>query len=117
MAARLHVERNADRDIRCRFILVRVDGRQIASMNYGHVLDIDLAPGHHEIEFDNTWARRKVVLEVSEGEVYAAQVGNVTGWLATLLMSILAAFSTGLFLNLIRVDPILPPENGERYLS
>lgn len=117
MAARLHVERNADRDVRCRFILVRVDGRQVATLYYGHILDVDLSPGRHEIEFDNTWVRRKVVLEVSDGEVYAAQVGNVTGWLLTWFMSILAAFPTGLFLNILRVDSIGPPDDGEPFLS
>lgn len=115
MPARLHLERTATQDVRCRFILVIVDGKQVASLLFGSQVDIDLAPGHHHIVFDNTWAKKEVDLDVSDGEVYAAQVGNTTSWLASLWMSVLAAFPTRIFLNLLRVDPILPSEDKERY--
>lgn len=116
MPARLHLERTASRDVRCRFILVIIDGRQVASLNFGSQVDLDLAPGHHHIVFDNTWAKKEVDLEVAEGEIYAAQVGNTTSWLASLWMSVLAAFPTRIFLNILRVDPILPADDSERYL-
>lgn len=117
MPARLLVERNADRDIRCRFILIKVDGRIVGSLMFGDHMAIDLEPGRHLVEFDNTWKRKRVELEVHEDEVYAAQVGNETPWLFTFLMSILAAFPTNLFLTLIRVDPFEKNGDGERYLG
>ncbi|MBX7131943.1 MAG: hypothetical protein K1X67_04605 [Fimbriimonadaceae bacterium] len=116
MPARLHLERTASRDVRCRFILVIIDGRQVASLNFGSQVDLDLAPGRHHIVFDNTWAKKEVDLDVAEGEIYAAQVGNTTSWLASLWMSVLAAFPTRIFLNILRVDPILPADDSERYL-
>lgn len=118
MRATLHVDRNSDRDVRCRFILVKVDGRQVGSMNFGQHLEIDLEPGRHEVVFDNTWTKKSLFFDVGEGDEYAIQIGNSASFLARLWMSVLAAFPTRLFVSVLRVDPLFTlPERREGYLS
>lgn len=108
MAAHLLVERNASRDMRMRFVFVKVDGRLVGRLDFGDRVLIELDAGHHEIVFDNTWARRRIEFHAEEGAEYAAQVGSTPGFLFKLWIALLAAGPQRLFVNFLRVDRFLP---------
>lgn len=117
MAAHLLVERNAPRDMRVRYVFVKVDGRQVGRLDFGERVLIPLEPGHHEIVFDNTWAKKRVDLEAEDGAEYAAQVGNTPGFLFKLWIAILAAGPQRLFVNFLRVDRFMPAPVEEEPIS
>jgi hypothetical protein len=77
--ARITVERTSTDDVQTRQIVVKVDGATVGELMYGHSMTIPVKAGRHQLVVDNTWNRKKIDVDVAEGEDVKFQTVNRAG--------------------------------------
>ena len=65
--SRITLVRNASDDVAKRQIVVYLDGQRMGELLYGDSLTLPVAAGHHQLEVDNTWNRKRLSLAVEPG--------------------------------------------------
>lgn len=89
MAARLSVSRTSPADVKQRQVIVKIDGQEFATLMYGDTVTRDLAPGPHQLRFDNTWVWKNLDFQLAEGEHAKFDVinraGKLTWWMVGML--------------------------------
>lgn len=106
MSAILHVHRDSERDTRYRGIYLSMDGIFVGQLRHGERLEVELNPGLHELIITNTWATKKLRIEVEEDAEFALQVGSLPVPFMWLMMAIANTSPMKVFANLIRVDSL-----------
>ena len=89
--AKLTISRTSDEDVKQRQVIVKLDGEWIADLMYGRSITRAIAPGRHELRFDNTWKKKTESFEVAPGEHVKFKVINTTGKLTWALVATLGA--------------------------
>lgn len=94
------VTRNSQADIHQRQVIVKLDGEQKGDLLFGDSLTLNVPPGHHKLQVDNTWNWKTIEFDAGPGEHLRFRAINKTGHWGWFLLS---AFGVGLiFVSLER---------------
>lgn len=77
--ARITVTRNSPEDVHQRQVIVKLDGKQRGDLLFGDSLTLQLTPGHHKLQVDNTWNRKTMEFDAGPGEHLRFRTVNRTG--------------------------------------
>ena len=66
--AQITVRRTSPDDIQLRQIIVKLDGKPVAELMYGHTVTFPVASGRHKLRVDNTWNWKTLDLTVAPGD-------------------------------------------------
>lgn len=86
----LTVSRRSDDDVKTRQVYVKVDGKTVGSVGFGETLEVLLEPGARTVVFDNTWAWKKLEVEVGEDDSFVASVACLKAGLFAIAAAILS---------------------------
>jgi len=100
----LHVHRDAAKDTRFRTIQLTLDGIFVGRLKFSESMSVPLNPGRHVLCVDNTWAKRRIVLDVEDGAEYAAQVGSLPVPFYGAMMAVLNTSPMRVFIQVVRVS-------------
>ena len=89
--AQITVARTSAEDVQLRQIVVKLDGERVGELMYGETMTIPVKAGQHRLILDNTWNRKKLELDVSEGEHVKFQAVNRPGLFTWFLVGTLGA--------------------------
>ena len=81
--------RTSPKDVQQRQVIVKLDGEPFAVLLYGQTVTRTVAPGSHELRFDNTWVKKSMEFSVADGEHVTYNVinraGRFTWWMVAAL--------------------------------
>jgi hypothetical protein len=66
--AQITIRRTSPDDIQLRQIIVKLDGKSVAELMYGHTITIPVTPGRHRLRVDNTWNWKTLDLNIAPGD-------------------------------------------------
>jgi hypothetical protein len=66
--AQITIRRTSPDDIQLRQIIVKLDGKPVAELLYGHTVTLPVAFGRHKLRVDNTWNWKTLDLDVAPGD-------------------------------------------------
>ena len=78
-ATRVTIYRKHDDDARQRQVLVNLDDRPRVALMFGQSYTCEIAPGPHEVRFNNTLVKKKMQFEAAAGEHVEIDVINHPG--------------------------------------
>jgi hypothetical protein len=84
-SVQLTVSRTSPEDVQQRQIILKLDGRKIATLMFGQSKTVELVPGKHTLLVDNTWKKKRIELEAEAGEHVRFKVVNQLGTLGWIL--------------------------------
>ena len=87
----LTVTRTSARDNQQRQVIVKLDGKQFATLLYGRTSTKPVAPGPHSMRVDNTWAWKTINFELKPGEHARFQLINRSGKFTWFMLALLGA--------------------------
>jgi hypothetical protein len=90
-SARITVRRDLPDDVQLRQIIVKLDRKRVGVLLYGDTVTLDVAPGRHWLQVDNTWNWKTISLELKPGEHKKFATKSRAGWLTTFLVGTLGA--------------------------
>jgi hypothetical protein len=62
------VSRTSPDDVKLRQIIVKLDDEHFAELLHGKTVTRKVPPGHHKIQVDNTWNRKRAEFDLAPGE-------------------------------------------------
>ena len=101
-ASRISVHRTHDDDIRQRQVHVELDGARVATLVFGESFTREIAPGAHELRFNNTLVKKTFKFDAAPGEHVEVDVINHPGKITLGFLSLLGV--APLYLTVIRRD-------------
>jgi hypothetical protein len=66
--AQITIRRTSPADIQLRQIIVKLDGKPVAELMYGHTVTLPVTTGRHRLRVDNTWNWKTLDLDVARGD-------------------------------------------------
>lgn len=83
--------RTSAHDLQQRQVLIDLDGRRIAELEFGSTVTRIVAPGRHRLRVDNTWNRKKLEFDLTAGEHATFRIVNRAGRFTWFLLAALGA--------------------------
>jgi hypothetical protein len=88
---KITVTRTAEDDIKQRQVILKLDGERIGQLLFGQSLTRPMSAGHHLLQADNTWNKKKLAFSVEPGEEAKFKVVNRAGGCTWMLVGALGA--------------------------
>ena len=89
--SKIIIIRASPEDVRQRQVIVKVDGEWTGDLMYGEKLTRTVAPGKHTLNFNNTWNRKTVEVNLAPGEEATFRVVNRAGRFTWFLVAAIGA--------------------------
>lgn len=89
--ARVHIARNAQRDIKMRGLEIFLDGKFVKDLPFGAEVELSVDPGDHHLKISNNLYSKESRFTVGDGETVRFAVGNYftkLGAAATVILGI-----------------------------
>lgn len=89
METRLTVTRNSSQDIQHRQVILKLDGRDFATLLFGQTVSTLVEPGRHRLRANNTFIFKTVDFQIEQGMHKTFEIvnrpGRFTWWMIALL--------------------------------
>ena len=66
--AQITIRRTSPDDVQLRQIIVKLDGKPVAELMYGHTVTFPVASGPHKLRVDNTWNWKTLDVHITPGD-------------------------------------------------
>jgi len=111
--ATLTVRRQAPDDIGYREVYVKLDGRRIGMLTYGSALTVNIEPGRHTLQVDNTLFKKTTEFVAGVDDHVMFKTANLAGWGTYSAWALLIGFlGAGPFYLMLEREAAPVPKDG-----